>query len=536
MLTFIVHVATDDLGDFAGFRDPPPPLRAGVAKIDITNPRAPRVSDPCYAKALVLSQGEMTAVVVTVDAVAIGGIGAIRDTFLDSLRQELAKDPGIPADHVVVNASHCHGNVRGDAGRLAVQAVREAWKGLTRVKVGTGVVTETRISENRRVTLKNGSQVDMRRAYSLAWDKEIASVGPIDPQVGLVRIDREDGRPLAVLYNFACHPIMNPPSKGSSADFPGYASALIEKTIARRLGLFRARLWRRHQPGARDKEVNRPPDAEPLGNLLGARVLEGIQGISVAPTGKLSVKRQVISLPRAADYQRRIDALEAERNQLVSCLKGTNINFKSFLPLFIQQRLDPEFPSAHAQGYLHDRSLKRDDLMRLDADNRADVEAYLGNIRIMEELTRLNTNLALLKMHQANNKVSEGRGSTWRFMACHRRLQTGDVPGRATAEIGLNIKRSASDPGVFVAGYTNGYIYYTPTAQQRANTGYAQEDCDCMVAPEWQKIFETGAGNVARVVAESSCAPRRACLKLGLTLRHENNGRPREARLADIQD
>src|SRR4051794_32686266 len=139
------------------------PLRAGVARIDITDPQAARVNDPCYAKALVLSQGEMTAVLVTVDAVAIGGIGAIRDTFMDSLRQELAKDPGIPPAHVIVNASHCHGSVRGDADRLVVQVVREAWKGLTRVEVGTGAAAEDRISENRRLTLKDGSQVDMRR-------------------------------------------------------------------------------------------------------------------------------------------------------------------------------------------------------------------------------------------------------------------------------------------------------------------------------------------------------------------------------------
>ena len=103
-----------------------------------------------------------------------------------------------------------------------------------------------------------------------------------------------------------------------------------------------------------------------------------MQKISVAPTGKLSVKRQIVSLPRAADYQRRIDAIEAERTQLVSSLKGTNINFKTFLPLLIQQRLDPEFPSAYAQRYLHDRTLSRDDLVRLDADNRAERRGVSG--------------------------------------------------------------------------------------------------------------------------------------------------------------
>ena len=44
----------------------------------------------------------------------------------------------------------------------------------------------------------------------------------------------------------------------------------------------------------------------------------------------------------------------------------------------------------------------------------------------------------------------------------------------------------------------NGYIYYTPTVQQRNNTGYAQEDCDSLVAPEWQKIFETKALSVLK--------------------------------------
>ncbi len=151
---------------------------------------------------------------VTVDAVAIGGIGAIPDSFLGDVRTELARDPGIAAERVIVNASHCHASVRGDCATQVVQVVRDAWKGLEPVTVAVGSARETRISENRRVTLRDGSQVDMRRAYAFAWDDEIASIGPIDPQVGLLRLDRSDGRPLAALYTFACHPIMNPPARG----------------------------------------------------------------------------------------------------------------------------------------------------------------------------------------------------------------------------------------------------------------------------------------------------------------------------------
>jgi hypothetical protein len=57
-------------------------------------------------------------------------------------------------------------------------------------------------------------------------------------------------------------------------------------------------------------------------------------------------------------------------------------------------------------------------------------------------------------------------------------------------QIGLNLKKASPHQHTFVAGYTNGYIYYCPTAEQLRNVGNAQEDSDCMVAPEWQKVFE----------------------------------------------
>jgi len=63
-------------------------------------------------------------------------------------------------------------------------------------------------------------------------------------------------------------------------------------------------------------------------------------------------------------------------------------------------------------------------------------------------------------------------------------------PGEPSAEVGLNIKKKSPHKFTFIAGYSNGYIYYAPTEKQRKNTGFAQEDCDCLVAPEWQKLYE----------------------------------------------
>ncbi len=474
-------------------------LRAGVARVDITDRSAGPVNDPCFAKALVLQSGNTRAVLITVDAVAIGEIGRIRNDFLATIRAELEKDPGIPPSNVVVNASHCHGIVRADTAQLAVQAARDAAKALVPVKVGAGTGSESRISENRRIKMKDGGEVDMRRAYSMPRDEDVAGVGPIDPQVGLLRLDRADGSVLAIVYNFACHPIMNPPNKGSSADFPGFASRTIEDALGGGAMAFFVQGCAGDINPVRYKEVSRPPDAEPLGTMLGAGVLASARQIRAGDDATLRVSNESIALPRAADYEKRIAAIDAEQVRLVAALKPTNINFKSFLPLFIQQRLSPDFPSHHVQGYLHDQSLGRDGIGKLDADNRASVDAYLANLEVMERLTRLNVNRALLRRHLAETRAAGD--APLRVEVCGLRIggfKLVTFPGELTVQVGLNIKKAANDPTAFVAGYTNGYIYYTPTVAQRTNSGYAQEDCDTLVAPDWQQIFEAKALEVLK--------------------------------------
>ncbi len=470
-------------------------MLAGVAKIDITDRTGP-VNDPCFAKALVLKSGETTAVLITLDAVAVGGIGRIGNGFMASVRTGL-QELGIAPSSVVVNASHCHGIVRGDLEPLVIQAVKEALKNLVPVKAGSGSGSETRISENRRLKMKDGSMVDMRRAYSMPLDEAVASVGPIDPQVGVLRLDGDDGTPLAVLYQFACHPIMNPPSKGCSADYPGFASKVVEDATGA-MAFFVQGCGGDINP-VRYKEVTRTADAEPLGTMLGAKVLVAARKIETKDDEVLQVSNATISLPRAADYEARIARIEEEQKKLIAALKPTNINFKSFLPLLLQHKLWPETPSHYSQSYLHDQALDRKGISQLDADNRVLVENYLGNIEIMERLTRLNANMALLKMHL--KQTQEAAKPTLEVEVCG--LRVGDFklvtfPGEVTVQVGLNIKKAANDARAFVSGYTNGYIWYTPTVEQRLNSGYAQEDCDTLVAPEWQQIFETKALEVLR--------------------------------------
>ena len=202
---------------------------------------------------------------------------------------------------------------------------------------------------------------------------------------------------------------------------------------------------------------------------------------------------------RETDFEKRTTAIEAEQASRLGALKGTSLNFETFAPLWVQYKLASDCPSYYSHLYLRDKELGREDLRKLDTVNRANIDAYLRNIQTMEQLTRLQTNLALLKKHRAQT-VASGSSTLDVEIAG---LRIGDFrmvtfPGELTTQVGLNIKQRATREPTFVAGYTNGYIYYAPTAEQRRNSGYAQEDCDCLLAPEWQRLFEEKAQSVLK--------------------------------------
>lgn len=465
-------------------------LLAGVAKVDVTNLEAGPTQDKLFVKALVLKQGETTSAIITVDAVAIGEIGPIKNDYFPKVREALQKELNIAPANVMANASHCHGIVCKDIAERTVEAVRKASSNLVAVKAGTGVGFENRIMENRRLKLKSGRELDVRHAYSLPPDDEVAAVGPIDPQIGILKLERMDGKPLALVYNFACHPIMGLASGENTADLTGFASRVIENNLGEdTVALFIQGCGGDINP-VMYKDVNNPRNAEPLGNQLGLSVLAAARKITCTENPAFKIVRETLDLPRA-DLSSKIDALIMEQGRLVKSLRGTSLNFKTFLPLMVKYNLSPDFPSYYSHRYLQEKAIGKDDMEKMDAANRKNMQQYLQNIHTMEALTRNQTNLALLQKHQATNIASGKRTLEVEMLG----IRVGDFvlvtfPGELTVEIGLGIKKTSPHKNTFVAGYTNGYIYYTPTAKQLENRGGAQEDSDCLLAPEWQKLFE----------------------------------------------
>ncbi len=465
-------------------------LSAGVAKVDITDREAGPVNDPLYVKALVLRSETKTIAIVTVDAVAIGEIGRIKNDYLSKVRTRLQQELGILPTNILINASHCHGVVTEDVDERTIQAVKLAAKNLVPVRIGVGVGHEDRIMENRRLKLKSGKEADVRHAYSLPPDDAVAEVGPVDPEIGVLKLDRLDGRTLAVVYNFAVHPIQGVPSGGNTADIIGFASKVIENNLSDgTMALFLQGCGGDLNP-VLYKDVDHPRSAEPLGNMLGLSTLQAVRKIECRDTDRLAVISETISLPRG-DRTERIFAMEAEQKRLTQSLKGTSLNLKTFIPLAVKYNLSEQFPSYYSHAYLHEEQLGRDDLRKHDAENRRNMKQYIENIQIMEELTRVQTNLELLRKHQ-RSLIDSGKRTVDVEIAAIRvgEFVLATFPGELTVPIGLNLKKLAIHQHTFVAGYTNGYIYYAPTAEQLLNPGNAQEDCDCILAPEWQELFE----------------------------------------------
>lgn len=477
-------------------------LRAGVAKSDITtDDKDAVIHDRLYAKALLLDDGETKLAIISMDAVAIGGICDIQDDFLPKLRARIQQELNISEPNVLVHATHTH-----PPGRLlcddeqqverTFDAVGRALQNMTPVKIGWGRGHEDRILINRTLRLKNGRHWTIRQANPCPPDDQVEGLGPMDPEIGIVRIDRADGTPFAVVYNYGCHPLIGFPGGPITANYPGYASKVIEENLGNDvMALFL-------QGAAGDvtevlyKDVNHPRDAEAIGTMLGLSTLKAVRDIQTGDA-RLSVASEAVAFPRRTDSKQQIQALEQEQAELLASLRFTSLNLKTFLPLYMKYALDSDHPSDYIYRYLHAEQTGSDALAEMDRENRQNIDKYLNNIRAMEQLARIQDKIATLKRHQATNDASGESTIDAEIQA----IRIGDcallaAPIEVLAQVSLNIKEASPYDHTFVAGFSNGYLQYGPPATDYDKGGY--EVTECLVAPQWQEIFESTANAVIR--------------------------------------
>jgi hypothetical protein len=487
-------------------------LRAGVAKVDITTESGLRVNDPLYARVLVLDNDSTRVVLVSMDTTAIAGrtvsagfLPDVADDFMEQLRRHVSDKLKISGCNITVTATHTHPPspmLCSDDEQLKRigNAIAQAIENLTPVKIAIGRGHEDRLTINRNAVMKDGSHWAIRMWEPCPPDDEIASVGPIDPEIGILRLDRLDGSPLAVVYNFACHlglgvplyepRIDTPGADAVSAGFSGFASNLIEQQLGDDVMAMYIQGANGDLAEAIDKDFHRPRSCEEFGMNLGVSTLKALKEMGSGGHGELKFVSRTIELPRRTDIPQVIAKLEEEQEQLCESLNYNVLNFKTFLPLYMKYMVSPQYPSASAYRYIQEQNVGARDIRSMDACNKRDVDKYMANIKAMERLSSIRDKLYTLRKHK---KVNDDSGETTIAAEIHG-IRIGDcvfigAPIELICEIGLKIKEKSPFKQTFVASDTNGYMHYGVTPEYYAGGGY--EATECLLAPEWLPMFET---------------------------------------------
>ena len=201
-----------------------PTLRAGAAKVDVTPaenalpPSYEGVLDRIYSRAVVLDDGTSTAALISVDA------GAVPDAIWQEVARRLESELGIPADNVLLTATHTHSVPRQDVGSYTdkiVESARLAKARMVSARVGYGSGVSY-LNVNRNII-----DPQTRR-----WWEGPNYEGPSDKTVAVLAVETPSGEPIAVYYNYAMHAVTVGQLDMVSGDAPGTASKYIEDSFA----------------------------------------------------------------------------------------------------------------------------------------------------------------------------------------------------------------------------------------------------------------------------------------------------------------
>jgi len=236
-------------------------LYAGTAKADITPSedvavdlvgRKLKLRDRLYARALVLKSGDTSLAIVSLDLILFSSAKVVA---------EAKEKYGV--DHVILCSTHTHaamapkglilrahsGNDWTRAGKdpgemvdwpslsedpwyaateeKIVAAIGEAAQNLfpASISAARGHFESAYMAHNRRLVLPNG------RVRPLWANPNRIPTEPVDPNVGVIRVDDEAGKPRAFLVNYACHPVSSANSGYLHRDFPGSTVDYIEEQL-----------------------------------------------------------------------------------------------------------------------------------------------------------------------------------------------------------------------------------------------------------------------------------------------------------------
>jgi hypothetical protein len=223
-------------------------FRAAAVKVDITpgssqwlmgyNARkSTGVHDPIYHRVLLLDSGDARFVLVSSD------LCLFSPEVYDDVARRLASDASIPRTHFWWSVTHSHaapevgppgmykallGRSDHEWDREYAATVKDAL--VAAVKDAAGKLQPARIGFGQGISMANINRraKDVDGQVSLGLNPD----GPVDRQIGLIRLERPDGSPIALVANYAMHgTVMSGQNLLVSGDGPGTVSAYVEQKL-----------------------------------------------------------------------------------------------------------------------------------------------------------------------------------------------------------------------------------------------------------------------------------------------------------------
>jgi neutral ceramidase len=198
-------------------------FKAGAAKADITPDESSLpdnidgILDRLYSRAIVIQNSVTSAALITVDT------GIIFEQTWKNVTQRIEKELGIPAQNVLLTATHTHSGVMWQqpdyeenifkSAKMAKERLQSACIGY-----GTGI---SYLNVNRNI-------IDPK---TRRWWEGPNYDGPSDKTVAVVKFESAKGEPIAVYYNYAMHAVTVGQLDKISGDAPGAASRYLEHSF-----------------------------------------------------------------------------------------------------------------------------------------------------------------------------------------------------------------------------------------------------------------------------------------------------------------
>lgn len=218
-------------------------LHVGVGRSDITPPadipngmwmaqthvRAEGIHQELWLTAMALQDEGESALLLDIDWCLLS------DSQVVALRGAVSEATGVAKERILPLCTHQHaGPVTQDsyAGEGASEVA--AYVATLPDKAVAASLEAIRTSVPARVAVGWGSSdVGINRDLRLPDGRTVAGPNPsghADRTVGVVRLEREDGSPLAILVNYACHPtVLGPANRLVSPDYPGSTKRVVEQ-------------------------------------------------------------------------------------------------------------------------------------------------------------------------------------------------------------------------------------------------------------------------------------------------------------------